>query len=478
MDVYVGLGGIYAMPDIVKDLKNNKARRKYPREVKKMRKRLNRMNKSNRYKKLRANLRPDGCPHCGHPKLIGWGVYWRKVRYFFSLRCGKKPCKRYKCKLCGATFRVSPQSLSSFRRYSNKALIDMIDMKLWTYAGYRKVGKWKRIHGSSHTTVIREIMKLGPICRDAIKSIICRFSSIVCIDEVYFRKVKGIHYMGVVAVDARYGRVIFEGTYMARTPTVVKRFGDLVGENIMEARTDCIKQFIDDLLEIVSPKVIITDAKNWYGKVIDDINKYRSKKNRIKHFLCTLHVQWEINKYFKGYKKLKLTTKFEKMKQDLHKIFEADSLEKAEELLSSALEKADEFKGTTVEPLFEMLAKNSDRLFPFLKYGINRTNNPVEHYNGFVKRFQHVSRKFSTLEGMRNLFSVYALFYNFMPKMEGPNKGISPLEKANWIGPKDMYKFINYPPCTSQYRTKNFEGVCNMSLNTSYLSIESGMATV
>jgi len=293
--------------------------------------------------------------------------------------------------------------------------------------------------------VIREIMKLGPICRDAIKSIICRFSSIVCIDEIYFRKVKGIHYMGVVAVDARYGRVILEGTYMANTPSVVKRFGDLVGENIMAVRTDCIKQFIDDLLQIVNPKVIITDTRNWYGKVIDDINKYRGKKDKIKHFFCTFHVLWEINRYFKGYKKLKLAPMFENMKQNLHNVFETDTLEKAEELLESVLKRIDDFIGTKVEPVLKMLSKNRSRLFPFLKYGLNRTNNPVEHYNGFIKRFQHVSRKFSTLEGIRNLLSVYALFYNFMPKLEGENKGISPLEKAKWVGPKDMYKFINYP---------------------------------
>jgi len=108
-----------------------------------------------------------------------------------------------------------------------------------------------------------------------------------------------------------------------------------------------------------------------------------------------------------------------------------------------------------VEPVFEMLAKNRDRLFPFLRYGINRTNNPVEHYNGFVKRFQHVSRKFPTFKGIRNLLSVYALFYNFMPKMEGKNKEISPLEKAGWEGPKDMYVFINYPRCVSLYRPEN-----------------------
>jgi len=54
-----------------------------------------------------------------------------------------------------------------------------------------------------------------------------------------------------------------------------------------------------------------------------------------------------------------------------------------------------------------------------------------------------------------------------MPKLEGLNKGISPLEKANWIGPKDMYKFTNYPVCVTPYRSKNFEEVCNKPLNTS-----------
>lgn len=459
MDVFIGSDGFFAIADIERDFTNNKVRRKYSKEINKIRKQLKKMNSSSKYNELRANLRPDGCPHCGYPKLISWGIYWRKVRYFFSTKTGKKPCKRHRCKRCQATFSTSPQSLSLFRRYSNKALIDMVDMKLWTYAGYRKVGNWNRIHGCSHTTVIREIMKLGPICRETIKSIMCRFSSIVCIDEIYFRKVKGIHYMGVVAVDARYGRVILEGTYMANTPTVVKKFGDLVSENIMAIRTDCIKQFIDDLLQIVNPKVIITDTKSWYGKVIDDINKYRVKKHKIKHFFCTLHVLWEINRYFKGYKKLKLAPMFENMKQELHKVFEADNLEKAIEFLDCALKRINNFIGTKVEPVLKMLYKYRDRLFPFLKYGLNRTNNPVEHYNGFIKRFQHVSRKFSTLEGIRNLLSVYALFYNFMPKMEGPNKGISPLQKAKWVGPKEMYKFINYPACVTHLETKKLRRI-------------------
>lgn len=457
MDIWIGLDGLYAIPDIVNDFRNNNARRRYKGEVRKIQKRLRRMNHSSIYKELRTNLRPDGCPHCGHPKLIGWGVYWHKVRYFFSTKGGRKPCKRYRCKACRATFSVSHRSVSPFRRYSDKALRDMVDMKLWTYAGYRKVGKWNRIHGSSHTTVIREIMKLGPVCREAMKSIVCSFSSIVCIDEVYFRKVKGIYYMGIVAVDARYGRVILEGTYMAKTPNVMKRFGDLVAENIIATKTDCIKRFMDELLQIVNPKVIITDGNAAYSCVIDEINKYRTKESRIKHFLCTLHVLWDIDHYFRGYGRLKLAPKFEGMKQLLHKAFESDTLDEAEKMLNLALVRAYEFKGTSVEHIFDMLLKNRDRLFPYLKYGINRTNNPVEHYNGFVKRFQHVSRKFTSLEGVRNLLSTYALFYNFMPKMEGENKGITPLKKAGWTGPKDMYVFINYPACVSPYCPEIFQ---------------------
>lgn len=459
MEKYVGMDGIYAMPDIVKDFRNSKAIRGYDKKVRKVRKQLRRMNNSSRYKGLRASLRPDVCPHCGHSKLIGWGIYWRKVRYFFSSRGGRKPCKRYRCRGCKDTFSVSPESLAPYRRYSDKALRDMVDMKLWTYAGYRKVGKWRRIHGSSHMTVMREIMKLGLVCRETMKNIGCRFSSIVCVDEVYFRKVKGIHYMGIVAVDARYGRVILEGTYMANTPTVVERFGDLVSENIMATKTDCIKQFMDDLLQIVSPKVVISDGNAAYSSVIDVINKYRDKEPQIKHFLCTFHVLWDLNKHFRGYRRLKLAPRFEEMKQLLHKAFDADTLSEAEKTLDSALARAREFKGTCVEQVFEMLAKNRDRLFPFLRYGINRTNNPVEHYNGFVKRFQHVSRKFPTFEGVRNLLSVYALFYNFMPKMEGKNKGISPLGKAGWEGPKDMYVFINYPRCVSPYRPDNHQKI-------------------
>jgi transposase-like protein len=448
MQIFVGVNGLYTMPDIVKDFRNAKAIRRYKRNLKKERRLLRKMSKSSLYMNLRD--KPEACPKCGMTKLIRWGIYWRRIRYFFSRFTNKLPIQRYKCKHCRVTTSVLPKYITECRRYSDKALRDMVDMKLWTYAGYRKVGNWIRIHGSSHTTVIREIIKLGKVCSQALKAITCKFSGIVCIDEIFFRKIKGIHYMGIAAVDARYGRIILEETYFVKTPTVRKKFGDLVAENIFDTKTECIKQFIEEILKIVNPKVIITDDNASYSAVIDEINRRRKQCEKIKHFLCTLHIMWRINSYFQGHGRLKFEQKFEDMRKQLTEVFQAETFERANTLLDKALKRAYEFKGTCIEPLFQILSENKDRLFPYLRYGLNRTNNPVEHYFGFIKRFQHVSRKFTSLKGISSLLSVFALFYNFTPKMEGDNKGVTPLQKAGWNHKLDMYEFINYPKCISR----------------------------
>jgi len=448
MEIWIDENGFYAQTNM-EDFENNKRRRRYKRCLKKIRRRLRKMNKSNRYKELVGNFKTkiEHCKNCGSTSLIKWGVFWRKVRYFFHRRENNIPIQRYRCNNCGKSFSVSPKYITKHRWYSNKALQDMVDMKLWTYAGYRKVGNWGRIHGSSHTTVIREIINMAPVCKNALKSIVCKFSSIVCIDEVYFRKVKGIHYMGLAAVDARYGRIIYVETYQVKTPKVIKRFGDLESSSYQESKTECIKEFINELLQLADVKVIITDGNASYSQVIDEINDYRPHNKVIKHFLCTLHVLWEIDRAFHLSRFTKLSPTLKMMKELLHNAFNSNTLEEAEKKLDEALSRSYLVKGTHVEALFQMLSDNRHRLFSYLKYGINRTNNPVEHYNGFTKRFQHVSRKFASLNGIKSLLTVFALFYNFMPKMKGDNKGISPLQKAGWTIKMDMYEYVNYPRC-------------------------------
>lgn len=448
MEIFVGSNGFYGIPDIMEDFKNHKARRNYEKELRRVEKQIKRLNSSPRARRRLEELleKPKKCPLCGSRKLIGWGTYKRYVRTYFSKRVRTISVKRYKCKRCKSTGGILPKFLCKYRRYSNKALRDMVDFKLWSYAGYRKVAKWRRIHGSSHTTIIREIIKLAPYCRDALKNILCRFSSIVCIDEVYFRRVKGEYYMGITAVDARYGRIIFERTYML-TGRKGREFGSIACEDIAATKTDGIKGFINELLKRVVPKVIITDDKAGYGYVINNINKRRDNDAQIKHFFCTFHIKMNINKILRAPGKLKLSEKFETLKTQLMEVFEADSLPEARLRLEKVLARAKEFIGTGAEKIFKKLAQNKARLFPYLEYGIPRTNNPIEFYYSFVKKFQHVSRKFSSFRGISSLLSVFALFYNFMPKMEGKNKGITPLQIAKWNHRIDMYAFIGYPQC-------------------------------
>jgi transposase-like protein len=269
---------------------------------------------------------------------------------------------------------------------------------------------------------MREIRRLGPICREALKRIDVKFSGIVCIDKIWFRKVKGIWYYGATAVDARYGRVIYEHTYYANTPKAVEKYGELKGEDIVKTKTEAIERFLKELSEIITPKVIITDDNSSYDELIKEIFP------KAKHFLCTFHIILNIRKTFKVPRNFKLSTKFKEFKKQLLDVFDlkkTNDLAEAERKLKGVLARERDFIGTEVETLLKSLRKNRNRLFPFLKYGINRTNNPVEFYFNFVKKFQKLARKFSSLEGIKCLLSVYALYYNFMPKMEGKNKGKS-----------------------------------------------------
>lgn len=80
-----------------------------------------------------------------------WGHYPRQVRHYFSKKNTKTRVQRFRCRRCGRTMSVLPRNLTPFRRFSDKALRDTLDAKLWSYAGYRKVARWPRVGGCSHS---------------------------------------------------------------------------------------------------------------------------------------------------------------------------------------------------------------------------------------------------------------------------------------------------------------------------------------
>lgn len=447
MEIEMGMDGYYAIPDIENDFRHSKARREYGKSLQKVQKKLRRVNNSTATKRVLAEMRSTiTCENCESTKMIGWGSYQHKVRTYLSKKVRMEKIQRFKCKKCGKTKSILPGFLTHLRRFSNKGLRDMMDAKLWLMSGYRKIAKWGRIGGCSHTHLIREMKKLGPICSKVLKATELPFSGIVCVDKVWFRRVKGIFLYSATAVDARTGRVIFEETYHVNTVKAKEKFGDLQGENIVATKTECIKLFLKDLIEIIDPRVVITDHNSSYDKIIKKIFP------RAKHMLCTFHLEWDITKKCKVPRGFKRNAEFEAIKKELLDIFDSDTLKEAEKKLEEVLKKSKDFIGTKLETVFNTLKENKERLFPFLRYGINRTNNPVEHYFSFVKRFQHVSHKFSSLEGLRALLSVFALFYNFAPKMEGPNKGRTPFMKSGWNHKMDMWTYIDYPRCLDRKR--------------------------
>ena len=172
--------------------------------------------------------------------------------------------------------------------------------------------------------------------------------------------------------------------------------------------------------------------------------------------LCSFHIVWDIEKKCRVPRGFKRSPEFKAIRKEMLDVFEAKTLTEAEKRLENVLGKSKDFIGTRLEPLFKTLKNNRDKIFPYLRYGINRTNNPVEHYFGFVKRFQDVSHKFSTLEGLRSLLSVFALFYNFAPKMEGLNKDMSPFMRSGLDHKMDMWTYIDYPCCFEAKRMCGF----------------------
>ena len=442
MYIQMGMNGYYALPNIEIDFKNSKARREYNGSLKKIVKKLTRLNRSRNAKRVLAEIKSmKTCENCGSTRMIEWGSYQRRVRTYLSKKIRRIKVQRLKCKRCGKTKSILPKFLTNLRRFSNKALRDMIDAKLWLISGYRKIAKWSRIGGCSHTHLIREMKKLGPVCKEILRAVKLPFSGIVCVDKVWFRRVKGIFCYSATAVDARTGRVIFAETYYVNTVKAKERFGVLEGENIVATKTKCIEMFMKDLVGIIDPKVIITDHNSSYDKII---KKYFTKA---KHMLCSFHIVWDIEKKCRVPRGFKRSPEFKAIRKELLDVFEAKTLTEAEKRLENVLGKSKDFIGTRLEPLFKTLENNREKIFPYLRYGINRTNNPVEHYFGFVKRFQDVSHKFSTLEGLRSLLSVFALFYNFSPKMEGLNKDMSPFMRSGWDHKMDMWTYIDYPRC-------------------------------
>lgn len=442
MEICLGANGYYCEPDMVEDFRNGKTKRLFLRNLTRVRRKLRRLNSSTATRRILAELNDSlKCIECGSRKFIRWGSYRRGIRYFLSKKLREILVARVRCNKCGATQSRLPGFVTRLRRFADKALRDMVDAKLWLYAGYRKVARWARIGGCSHTMLMREIRKLGPICREALRNILLPFSGIICVDEVYFRRVKGVFCCGMNAVDARTGRVIYTEAYYVNTVKAKEKFGELRGENITATRTEAIRMFLKDLAGIIRPRAIITDQNASYDELI------RERFPEAKHFLCTFHIIEDINDKCRVVHGFRRAPNFEAIRIELLKVFQAPTLKEAESRLDRVLARKRDYLGKRLETLFDMLDKNREKLFPYLKFGINRTNNPVEHYHGFVKRFQHVSHKFSTLEGLRALMSAFALFYNFAPKLEGQNKGISPFQNAGWNHRMDMWTYIDYPKC-------------------------------
>jgi len=268
MEICLGENGYYCEVEM-EDFKNGKARRLFYRNLKRVRRKLRRLNSNSATRRILADLNASSkCDKCGFPKTIGWGSYRRGVRYFLSKKVRGIRVARLRCKRCGATISRPPPFVTRLRRFADKALRDMIDAKLWLYAGYRKIARWARIGGCSHTTLIREIRKLGPICRGALRNLGLKSSGIVCIDEVWFRRVKGVFCYGVTVVDARTGCVLFEDTYYANAVKAKEKFGELHGENITATKTEMLERFLGDLAKVIDPKAIITDHHGGYEKLI------------------------------------------------------------------------------------------------------------------------------------------------------------------------------------------------------------------
>jgi len=254
MEIRLGASGYYCEPDMVEDFRNGKARRLFYRNLIRERRKLKRLKSSSATRRILADMKTRlRCEYCGAGKLIGWGSYRRGVRYFLSKKMKDILVSRFRCKRCGATKNRLPHFVTHQRRFADKALRDMVDAKLWLYAGYQKVAWWARIGGSSHSHFMREIRKLGLVCREILKGLVLPFSGIVCVDDVYFSRVIGIFGFCVIPVDARTGRIVFSEIHYVNTVKAGEMFSEFQGETITATQTDAIRRFLKDLAVIVNP---------------------------------------------------------------------------------------------------------------------------------------------------------------------------------------------------------------------------------
>jgi len=145
-------GEYYAETSFSEDFRNAKAKRQYERNKKKISKKLKKLNRSAAIRRMKAELESViRCDECGSKKVVSWGKYRRKARYYLSKKVKMVQIQRFRCKKCGKTKSLLPRFLTRLRRFANNALRDMVDAKLWFFAGYRKIAKWSRIGGCSHT---------------------------------------------------------------------------------------------------------------------------------------------------------------------------------------------------------------------------------------------------------------------------------------------------------------------------------------
>lgn len=365
------------------------------------------------------------CPKCNQGLTTKWGHWQRTARYFFG-----KPktisVQRYYCSECRVTFGVLPKIIDKFRRFAKKAFRDMVDMKLWFSSSYRKITKWDRIHGSSPTTLWKEIQVFGKKCRDAFVDLNCKFSGSVCIDEVWIRRWKGEYVYVFAAVDAQYGHVIWIDAY------TVEYKGD---------KSLATKQFLQELkAQGYQPQVIITDGDRCYPKAIKTVFP------NAKHQSCILHLKWNIIEKFRTKRKLKLSPELEELLKMVLSLFDVDTdKDEAVGFLKTALEAALQLKAPSriITCLKDLIAR-TNKLFGYLELGSPKSNSWVESLFSFFEPAQVISRNIPNVDSVRNLFTAAALHYNFTPKDKSKFGESVPIRRAGYRGPCSIYDFVDY----------------------------------
>jgi len=355
------------------------------------------------------------CKRCGSYHLIGWGGYGRNIRHMY-VEGEHVRAMRFRCKTCGKTFTVLPDSVKHYKRFANKDYQEMVEQRCSRGSGYRRLSRRGKIKYCSHVTMWRQMQKTGQQILDAFIDLSdLPFSGIIIIDERWLAMGNGIFHFGCVALDGITGRTILAEVYPAFTEKEAEEFLILLSKLV-------------DVEYLVADDSVIQAV---FNKVFPDaIRQY-----------CIFHIKKNIKKAFHVPKLMKLSDEAIQAREEILNIFNADTSEEAIKRLAILVEKRPTLPWMAQGVVNRLMSK-IEGLFQYLDHDIPKTSNQAEHAFSLFQPIIDAGKSFST--GVGNFFRTLMFYKNFHFYSSGPNKDKNTMI-AMGTNSESIFDFIQLP---------------------------------